>query len=106
MRDTFFKLIGAVAVAVALSFASPQTAAADTVHEKCSNAGNISMLVAKFRDSGIPLEITVNGLVAAGLPEDAAGRLTVWVYINSQLDRVTIGRYFYQFCMAEAGEPS
>jgi TctA family transporter len=104
MNMTFGKLIGGVAIFIAVVIFSLKEATADTVQDNCVNAGNVAMKVAEFRDINIPLEMVVGKLIEAGLPKEMAVRLSVWVYSTPQADRATIGRWFYTFCMKEAGE--
>ena len=95
-----------VLLAISAAMLSLKEATAGTVQENCVNAGNAAMKVAEFRDIGVPPEVVVNQLVGAGLNSNMAVRLTVWVYSTPQADRVTIGQWFYSFCMKDAGEPT
>jgi hypothetical protein len=101
----FKSLILGVAILILISVISLKEATADTTQDNCVSAGNVAMKVAGFRDVGIPLEMVVGKLIEAGLNNDMAVKLVVWVYSVPEADSVAIGQWFYRFCMREAGEP-
>jgi len=92
---------------VALILVIPiREATAGTAQENCVSVGNVAMKVAEFRDVGVPLELVIGKLVEAGMDSNMAVKLTVLIYDAPQADRVTIGKWFYSFCMEQYGEAS